>query len=278
MGSKIKFFEKNYLDIDNDNASITVTDTTNVDTDDGQEFVNNLRDRKNTSSWSTINSDTNGTTVIDCVLQDYREVDSIILIKNNFEDFTIEYNDGINFNVYNTTTGNTKQNLLLELDNVLTNRVRITITKSRDDAFTGISEGDRYLFQLIITKKASEQELDSYPIIKNATTKNINRVNTSLSGKAIPVFKEPTFSVDLSLKAFTSQNDFTFFDNLHNLRRSYLISLSGFDESQFSMLLRGYRDEDIKLVRMVNDLTNEFYKSIYTSGASLKLKLEESLD
>ena len=51
MSQQIKIMEKNVLDISN--SVVTITSTDDVAVNQGQSFVDLLRDRKNSSGWST---------------------------------------------------------------------------------------------------------------------------------------------------------------------------------------------------------------------------------
>ena len=54
MSGQIKFYRKSHIDFDRINPEITVTDS--VATNDGQEFINFLRNRNNNSGWNTSGS------------------------------------------------------------------------------------------------------------------------------------------------------------------------------------------------------------------------------
>jgi len=82
MGLGVEFFEKNKIDLDNSDASITITDGTATDT--GGDFVDQVRNRNNYSGWATTGSNDAANTQIDIDTTDQVTVDTLFLLQNNF--------------------------------------------------------------------------------------------------------------------------------------------------------------------------------------------------
>lgn len=78
----IKFFKKSYFDID---AIVTTTTSTGTATED---FV---RDRDNATYWQSVGSDDTTTETMEIDFGEAKTIDRIILVKNNFKNFKVEY-------------------------------------------------------------------------------------------------------------------------------------------------------------------------------------------
>ena len=104
MSEQIKFFRKNFLDVTNDFASITITDT--VATYDGQDVVKFMQDRKKSTAWLTTGSNDSANTIIESDWKDLEQLDEIIIIGHNFKNFLVEYYNGASWIIVENITGN----------------------------------------------------------------------------------------------------------------------------------------------------------------------------
>ena len=105
----IQVFEKNKIDLDVDNVSITASDST-VGADAGSSFVNYLRNRRNTDGWGTGGSSDAGDTTLIIDTTDPIDVDYVSFVGMNFKSYTFKYWDGasyVNFSTPINVSGNT---------------------------------------------------------------------------------------------------------------------------------------------------------------------------
>ena len=109
-----------------DGISITVTDTTA--TNNGQSFVDYVRNRKNSSGWVTTGSNDAANTTLVVELGDSKDLDLIALIGHNLKAYTIQYWNGssyVDFSTAISETANTSYNNYHSFDTVRTNKFRI---------------------------------------------------------------------------------------------------------------------------------------------------------
>src|SRR4051812_33469430 len=96
MAQQICVFKKNLIDLSNTNGVLTVTDATA--TNNGQTFVDFIRNRNNSSAWLTTGSNDAANTQIDVDLGETRDITDIILVKHNWKAYTIKYStDGVSY-------------------------------------------------------------------------------------------------------------------------------------------------------------------------------------
>jgi hypothetical protein len=264
---QILFFEKSFIDFDQPNATITITD--NVAIDNGQASVNLLRNRNNISGWVTTESDDTANTEILINTGDIYEIDFIELIRHNFKDFTIEFKNNLNnWEILETVTNNEKETSVFILDNSINTReLRITIQA------TMIANADKSLRQIIVSR--SKYSLNGFPLIKKPTHSKDRKKNKTLSGRTIITDRLGAFSCELDIKLTRDDNDLSFHEDMYNQNIGVLMLLSGGKEEQFSTLRKGYKNEDIVLVSPIDEYVNPYDKGVYTSGIRVRMKLAE---
>jgi len=270
MGSQIKFFTKNIIDIGNINASIFVTDT--VATNNGQTFVDYVRNRNNWSAWATTGSTDAANTQLDIYFGDSREISSIILILHNFKNYTIQYWNGISFQNFSTSisiTNNTLETTSHEFTQVTTNQIRLIVTA------TMIANDDKFLRQLICIDKIGTGQLEAWPNIKNPTASLNKQSSKMISGKSNIIETSGYFQASLNLSYWKSANDLDMLERIFFRREGVLVWLCGGDETQFSSKRIGYRLQDIYLVRPTNEYEPEWNTSVYTNGLNIRMDLVE---
>lgn len=270
MASQIIFFEKNKLDIDNESASITVTDL--VAYNDGADFVNRLRNRDNRSAWMTTDSTDAANTQLDIDLGEDEFITDIILVKHNFKSYTIQYWNGstyINFSTVIAPSNDTKTTSHYNFNKIETDKIRIIIYG------TQIADADKELFQLIITDRIAQ--LNGWPEISGVEFDTSKRVTKMLSGKIHMTESYEAFGFNLTLPVYSDDDDVAVFKNIYERRSGILAWLCGGDETQFKALTKGYRLEDIYLVRPTNDFSAELYKGLYKSGIKINLQFKECI-
>lgn len=268
MAGQIKFFRKNHIDLDRPNISISVSDAVAID--DGADSLNLIRNRNNNSGWMTTTSDDSANTELLIDLGDYLDVDMVMLVKHNFKSFLVEYydNDTSSFQTYENISDNSNDTSILT-KSVNTDQIKITIYG------TIIADSDKILRQLIITENFGVGEFEGWPQIKRPTASLNKKVNRLLSGKVNVVEKRGAFSVSLEVKFWIIDNDLTLVENIYYNREGVLMLISGGNEDQFASKRIGYRNEDIVLVRPVNELELPYNKGIYKNGIKVKMDLEE---
>jgi len=99
-GQAPSFFRKNRIDLDVDGITITVTDATA--TDKGDNFVDFVRNRKNSSGWATTGSNDAANTEFLIVSTDEYSLTDIFLFNHNFKAYTIQYWNGSSFVDFST--------------------------------------------------------------------------------------------------------------------------------------------------------------------------------
>ncbi|MCK4500313.1 hypothetical protein KAU11_07435 [Candidatus Babeliales bacterium] len=269
---QIMFFEKNKIDLDNPNVGITITDA--VATYTGQDYTNFMRNRNNFTAWMTTGStDAAGTEML-IDLVDERFVSDIILIGHNLKAFTIQYWTGLVYTDFPTPiseTTNTDDVNYFTNTGVNTSKIKITITG------TQVADADKFIKQLIFTEKLGAGQLEAWPEIKSPRHNPNRKTSRMLSGKVHVVETLGAFSCSLKIKTWRLFNDLDIIERLYFGREPALMWLGGNNETQFSYAARGYRKEDLYLVRPVNDWKPEFYKACYSNGIKLNIKLEEAV-
>lgn len=271
MSGQVIFFEKNIIDLSMSAVTLTVTDA--IATNTGQDIVNFIRNRNNSSAWLTTESTDAANTELLAEWGDSESIDAIILVKHNFKSFIVEVStDGIAWENVLTETVNTKNTSFIEMTDKTANRARITIHG------TFVVDDDKILHQLIITRKIGEGRLDGYPVIKSPLFDRRKKISKMLSGKINVTESVGGFSCTLAVENWKNNNDLTIIESIYFNRAGVLMSLSGFMEEQFSSKRYGYRNEDLYFVRPTNDWQPEWYKGLYQSGMVVSLDLEECLN
>lgn len=257
------------MDLDRPNVNITITDP--IATALGTiEFMQN---RSNNSAWATTNSTDAAGTQILIEMFDLLDVTDIMLIKHNFKDYIIEFLNPVSllFEEYASETSFVKDTVIHEkLIPIQTRTIRITINSTKD------INDDKSLRQLIIAEKFFSGELESYPKIRKPKHSKNRKVNKLQSGKVNVVESRGAFSTTLEVK-LNEENDLEIFEAIYENREGVLMLLSGGEEEQFITRRLGYRNEDIVLVRPVDEYINEHDVYIYQNRIKLKIKLNEAV-
>lgn len=262
MAEPILFFKKAKTDLSEDNVSATANE--------GSEFANYALNRSNLSAWITTgSSDSSGTTwTVD--MTDEKTISEILLIKHNFKSFTVKYWDGAAYQDFSpaiSETTNTEEVNRYSVTEVATSKIQITING------TMTPDEDKYLFQFIATEVLGQ--LAGYPVIKNPVLSRNKKKSTMLSGKLNISENVGGFSCDLSVSEWKSDADLTLVETLYSSSDGFLVWLCGGDEDQFASLRKGYRLEDLFLMKCVNDYEPEYVAGMYRRGMNITIKLAE---
>ena len=271
MAQTIKVLKKNKVDLDNDNITITVTDA--VATNTGQDFVDFVRNRNNTSAWLTTDTTDAANTTLEVDMADTEVVDKIILVGHNFKAFTVKYWSGIawvDFSTPISETINATSTAWFTFDQVSTDKLQIIITGCQT------VDEDKILTQLIVGEELAQ--LEAYPEIRRPRHISNRRKAKMLSGKLNVIEAVGRFSVQLKMKYWNSDADLNAIEGIYFNRVPVLLWLCGGDEDQFKFKRVGYRLEDLYLVRPTNDYTPEWFKGVYTTGLKITVALDEVVD
>lgn len=270
MSGQVIFFDKNLLDLSIASVQITVTDSVAVN--DGSAAVDFLRNRSNSSAWITTGSNDTANTTLLANWIDYELVDSIMLVKHNFKNFTVEGFSGMAWEPILTETNNTKTTTFIETTLPLISQIRIVVYE------TMVADDDKEMYQLIATKKLGVGRLEGFPLIKSPRLDTRKKISKMLSGKINIMESLGSFSCKLSVENWKSDVDLSIVESIYLNRSGVLMSLSGFREEQFSSSRYGYRDEDIFFVRPKNDWRPEWYAGVYSLGMKVDMDLEECIE
>lgn len=275
MGQQIRFLQKNIMDLSYPQATITVTDL--VAYNSGQEIVDFVRNRNNSSAWLTTGSNDSANTQLLAQFGVGRDISTIILVKHNWKAFTIQYWDELttswkDFSTPINETNNTDSTSHFDFNRVETNQIRIVISAVQ------IVDEDKELYQLIVTDSIGVGQLEGWPQIKNPTHDTNKRKTKMLSGKVHVVESVGSFQCSLEVANWRSVNDLTLVEDIYFRREGILLWLCGGDESQFSVASRGYRKEDLYYVRPTNSFEPEFVKGTYSNGQKIKMDLQEAIE
>lgn len=271
MASGILIWEKNKIDLTNPNVDITITDTTA--TDNGQAFVDQMRNRKNDSGWATTDSNDAANTRIDVVMSEEPELAEILLIQMNFKAYTIQYFDGATFVDFSTPineTVNAKPDKRHSFDAVTPTdgKIRIIIT----GAF--IVDDDKFLRQLILTQLIGQ--FTRFPAIVDVEDGRRRRGIRMLSGKKKIIKSTGNFKAALEQNNEVTLNDLALQESMFESFFGFLVSLGGFEETQFRTVRFGYRDRDVFHMDCENEYAPIHEDGFYQHGTPIDIKLVES--
>lgn len=271
MSQQITFFDRSVCDVLNTSVITTISD--NITSGTGESFAHYLYNRNNTSAWMTTASADIGLTQLDIDFGQGYDLSDIILVKHNFKAYTIQYWNGsayVDFSTAISETTNLIETTRHTFTTVETQKIRLIIQG------TMIADADKVMRQLLCC--TLHGQLNGWPEIKKPTHGTNKKKNTMISGKYNIVEGTGAFQCNLTVSSLSSAADIAILEELYTSRTSKLLWLCGGDESQFNYASKGYRLEDFYLVRPLGDYSPELYKSIYSSGQKINIKLGEVVD
>ncbi len=272
MSQQILFFRKSLIDSDNGDIDITVTDA--VATNTGQDYVNYMRNRKNDSSWITTGSTDAANTTLEVDFVDTISISDILIVSHNLKAYTIQYWSGIawvDFSTVISETTNTESTNHYNFTSVASSKIKIIITG------TQVVDADKYIKQLIVTRRIGSGQLEGWPVIKKPVISTNKKSSKMLSGSINLVESVNSFSVTLSVSNWNIDADMDIIEDIYFRHQGVLLWPCGGDATQFATERIGYRKEDIYLVRPVSEYTPELHKGIYSTGVKTELKLAEAI-
>lgn len=262
MGAQISFYEKSKCDISLSNLDASATQ--------GDDYVTNLFDRSNATAWVTTGSVDADNTTITIDMVDLKRVTDIFLLVHNFKSYTVKYWNGsayVAFSPAIAPTTNTAASTHYAVASVDTTKIQIIILG------TQTANADKYLYQFVATKLIGT--LEGWPVIGKPTHGTNIQKSMMLSGKQHITRNVGGFSCELSVKNWVSDDDLSIIEELYDSLEGFLVWLSGGNTTQFSSIRKGYRLEDLFLMKCTDDYTPEFYEGMYQSGIKISMKLGE---
>lgn len=264
----IKFFRKNFIDLDNDLPSFSIADASATDT--GSAYTDLMRNRSNNSGWATTGSVDAGSTAMTLQFGETKSFNTILLVGHNLKNFNLKYYDGTNYVAFTPAidrTDNTVTTTDFTFSEVSTTAVKLTMNG------TMTPNQDKYIKQFIVTEFLGE--LSVQPEVEPQFDKD-RKVTKFLSGKSYVAKSVGGFNCRIKMKnAGNADADFTLIESLYARYDGFLLWLCGGDVSQFEMQRQGYRLEDIFLMDITNEYSPEYIESRWFNGMPIDLKLVE---
>lgn len=268
MASQIKFFQKNEIDIDDQNTNITITDS--VASNNGQDFVDLMRNRNNDSGWITTGSTDAANTQIDVDMSSARAIDRIIIVEHNLKSFTIQYWDGASFVDFSTAineTTNDESTSEFIFDEVETDQIRIIISATQE------VDDQKIIRQLLICKSIGQ--LEGFPQVRRPTYSLEKSTTKMLSGKFNISRQRGNFSCQLSVASYSIESDLDILESIYFSINGVLVWINANDDEQFKRPHISFRKQDIFLMAPRDEWQPEHYKNCYSLGMKFSMNLVE---
>ena len=266
----IKFFRKNRGDIDDDNVAVTVSS--------GEAVKNNLRDRVRYLKWISIGSSDIVTETIEIDFGALYDIDRLVLVRHNFKNFKVEYDnagwqdftnvvtkEGTQANIQETN--NTKETSYYEFTSVNTQKIRVSIDT------TQTVNAEKYIYEVIATEELGT--LTGYPVYNQSFSRNAIKKQTA-RGRAKYSILDESYTVNLSFDHYPTAADHTIILGLWNGLKEFLIYPCGGNEDQFRFEQKGFRLEDIYLVWFSDTFDPNYEQNVYSLGLNYSVGLEET--
>jgi len=267
MSQQIKIFSANYIDLLNDNVTITITDT--VATSNGQDIVSFMRNRSLNSAWVTTDSTDASLSQIDISLGDTLPVSDILMLGHNLKNFEVYTFNGSTYDLQYSTTTETEEVSYIQFTEVDTDAIRIIIKG------TQVADDDKFIKRLMITKLFGQ--FNGFPVIKSPTNSTNKKTTKMLSGKISVTEGVGSFQCKLSIDNFFDVADLQLVENIYLARVGVEVWLCGGDEDQFTAALKGYRLVDVFRMRPSDEYKPEWIKGIYVLGTKQTINLVETV-
>lgn len=261
MAGQVIFLRKNWADIDRAAVSSTASEA--------NDLIPLVFNRSNTNGWATTDSVDANATTIEVQLGDTQLVHDIILAKHNFKSYVLYYYNVDTFTwvaLVTTTTNTDATTHYHSAAGFYTSAVRVVING------TFVANEDKYLYQWIVAERLGQ--LAGWPVLKPTISRELRRVKM-LSGKFSIIPAVGAYGCRLSVTEWKSDADLTLVETLYESNEGFLIWPCGGDEDQFSSVRKGFRMEDLFLVRCSDELTTEFARGQYGRGLKVDIDLVE---
>lgn len=261
LGKQICFFEKNFLDLDNEDATVSSSHA--------NEFIGYVRTRSLLGAWLTTNSVDADEVSIEMDLAGSYNIDRVIIADHNLKSFTLEQYDfdtGIWSELF-SATDETRDTTEIALDEFYGRRFKLTIYG------TQVPNSDKRINRILITKKIGQ--FSYWPKIESPTIDRGKNIRTTLSGKKAVLRTVGAFQCRLSIENWRNAEDLELIERLYRQVQGFQVWLSGGDETQFFYAAESYRAKDIYLMGFSNDFKPTIKDGIYPNGMNIALDLVE---
>jgi len=271
----IKFFDVNKAD-SKTGASVVASS--------GSPSANFILDRNQYTVWRSVGSNDTITETIEITLSASETFSRLFLIRHNFKEFIIEYDDGgwtdfanvIGINGITSSviseTAYAANTAYYEFDEVTTTKIRISATK------TQVVDEEKFLNAFVATTELGT--LQGFPIIKDATKDKKLRKSITLNGRSLVTKSIEVFRCSINFKNYPPglDDDLNLLLTLFDRDNNFFVWLSGGrnGDPYFKYQLSGFRIEDLILVQTVNVFKDKYRKNFYNGVVDMKLKLEEA--
>lgn len=265
----VMIFEKNKIDIDMSNITITATDT--LADDAGQQFVDLLRNRRNDNGWGTAGSADANNTQLDIDMVDEYTITDLLLVNHNLKAYTLKYWNGstyVDFSTPIAETTNTATTTRHTFTEVQTSALRLIITG------TMTANQDKLMSQFIVTKRIGT--FASQPAVKKPKQEKGRKVRPMLSGRKNITRAIGTFSCTLSFPKNKSSADHALLERMFDSINGFVVWLCGGSTSDFPYQVQGFRLKDVYLMSCANDLDTEWNNGRFNDGQAVEVQLVES--
>lgn len=267
----IKFLKKSRCHIDNENVLVTCST--------GAPQRTNLIDNVTYTKWQSSGSDDLTTETIEIDFGASYTIDRLILRKNNFKAFTVQYDnsgwthfanvvtkEGSQANITETT--NTKETNYYEFDSVTTQKILISVdtTQSADD--------EKECYEVIASEEIGT--LTGYPVYQQNFQRKTAKKETPRGRSKFSIFDE-IYNCTLTFSGYPTAADHTIMLALWDLMQEFYIYPCGANEDQFRFEQKGYRLEDIYLVHFDGEFGPNYVQNVYVLGLDYTVNLTEVL-
>ena len=248
-----RFFEKNKADFSNSNVVVTASQ--------GQDFEIFARNRSQISAWVTTESVDADNTTYEINFGDIVEIDTIILMRSNFKNYTVKYDVGgvwTDFSTAIAVTNNTTATKFHQFTAVQTTKVKLTITG------TMTANQDKRLYEFVVTKEIGQ--FIGWPEITDVVRSRNRQITKMISGKEL-VREQIGFTMaKMKFKVYRNTTDLTLIETLYASNDGFHMWMCGGDEAQFYSVREGYRLMDLPLVKLRNEWKPNWYNGVYKLG------------
>jgi hypothetical protein len=265
------FYEKNKIDIDLGSAvSITITDA--VATDNGSSAVDYMRNRDNTSGWSTTDSTDAANTQIDVDMGAEYDITDIFLLQHNLKAYTLTYYNGSSYVAFSpaiSETANSSADTHHNFTQVSARYLRLIIT----GAFT--TDDDKFLSQFVVTKRIGQFKTGFN--ITSVVRSQSRKKQEMLSGKIWVSRTISHFECGFEKNNVTNQADINLIERLYDYYNGFLMWLCGDETGEYPVTAIGWRKRDLYLMQITTEYTPEWDGGFYRRGLNLKINMVEAI-
>lgn len=265
------FFEKNKIDLDNRNVSLSVIDL--VADNDGADYLNYIRNRDNFTGWATTNSEDSANTeiLIDC--GETISISDVFFLRNNFKEFSFTYSlDNVTFTAFKpgiNATDNAEEDLYYNVTLISARYFKLIINS------TMIVDDDKFLGQIVITRRLGQ--LKTGFKIDGVERSQGRKRHKILSGKNWVSRTTSSWEFSFQKENVLIQSDIDLIEVLFDQYYGFLVWLCGGDESVFSATAIGWRKRDLVLMQMETEYTPQWNDGRYKHGLDLSFTMVESI-